>query len=634
MLEKLRRGAVKVLVFALFAILIVSFAVWGIGDVVRQSNQGPIVEVGGTPVPAEEFTATLQQRRLMLGRQLGQPLTPEQSRAFGIDAAVLGELVSGAAVSNHAKALGLRISDLTLAEAVRSDPAFHGDGGTFSRAVFDERMRQAGFTEKRYLDNRRLDEIREQLTEALVSGVKPPETLVSVVHRFREETRTVAYIRLDPDKVAQAPAPDEKILRALFEEQKRAFTSPERRKVAVLLVSPDDLRKRAQVTDAEVRSSWEQSRSAWDIPERRRIQQIQFRTKLEAEGEGKAIEGGKSFLMAALEANGAQGRLDQGLIARREISDPAFGTAAFSLELNKLSEPIAVRGGYILMRVTEIEPGRARTFDEVQSEVRRSLEDNKLRELASKLHDDIEDRRGATESREKLKAIATELGLGVLEAAAVDARGNGPDGKPAFTHPEAVRFVTTAFDGDKDTPRETIMLSDNTEAWVEVVDVMPSSTKPFEDVKAEVEKLWRASEARTALTKQSQELVDRIKAGETIEKIATELGLEVRTTVPFRRVRPPDGLSQGAARLAFTLPKGGAGSAASADDKSRVVFVVTVITPAEPPTKEQKDALEQELGQELQRDTLQSYVGVLRERQGVKVNQAVYNRALGLDQTP
>ncbi|MGE3916749.1 MAG: peptidylprolyl isomerase, partial [Hyphomicrobiaceae bacterium] len=338
MLEKLRRGATKVMIFALFSVLILSFAVWGIGDVIRSSGQGSVAEVGPASISAQELSYEIQHRRQMLARQLGQSLTPEQMRSFGLDAAVLGELVNRTAVSNHAKSLGLRLSDDEVAHLIRTDPAFHGPDNKFSRAVFDERMRQAGLTEQRYIAERRNGEVREQLTEAMALGVEPPDTLVGIVHRYREEMRKVAFIRLDPEK-AKVGEPDEKAMKALYEEQKHSFSTPERRKIAVLLVTPEQIKDRAKVSDEEVRQAWEQARVAWDVPERRRIQQIAFKTKAEAEGEAKAIAGGKGFLMAALEAN-ARGALDSGLIARREISDANFAKAAFELPLDKLSEPL------------------------------------------------------------------------------------------------------------------------------------------------------------------------------------------------------------------------------------------------------------------------------------------------------
>ena len=630
MLEMLRRGAAKILVFVMFSILILSFAVWGIGDIVRTGGQGSIAEVGSTSISPQEFTSALQHRRQLIARQVGQPLTPEQSRAYGIDTAVLGELVNGAAITNHANTLGLRLSDQAIADLIKTDPAFHGADQTFSRAIFDERIRQAGLTEQRYFAERRSSEVREQLTEALASGIQVPDSLLDILHRFREETRALSYVRLDPEKAAKPGEPDEKALKSFYDDQKRAFTIPERRKIAVLLLTPEQLKEKAKVSDDEVRAAWEQAQAAWDIPERRRVQQIQYKTKPEAEGEAKAIEGGKSFLMAALEAN-ARAPLDLGMVSRRDLPEN-IAKVAFELPLNKLSEPISIRGGFTIIRVTEVEQARKRTFDEVKDDVRQSLQDSRLHELSSKLHEQIEDKRGATDAAEKLKAIANELKLPLIEAV-TDARGIGPDGKPALTHVDAERFVASAFDGDKTTPREVISLADGGEAWIDVVEITPAATKPFEEVRADVERMWRERELRASLTKEAQALVDRLKAGATIEGIAKDIGAEVQTTKPFKRNAAPEGFAVAAGRVAFTLAKGGAASAASADDKTRLVYVVTEIKPAEAPTKEQSDALKAELGQDLQRDAIQTYIAALRDRQGVKINEAVYKRAVGLDNT-
>jgi hypothetical protein len=87
-------------------------------------------------------------------------------------------------------------------------------------------------------------------------------------------------------------------------------------------------------------------------------------------------------------------------------------------------------------------------------------------------------------------------------------------------------------------------------------------------------------------------------------------------------------------RVAFTLPKGGAGTAPSADDKTRIVLMVSDVKPADPPTKDEADALREQLVQEFQQDALQTYISALRNRQKVQVHENVYKRAVGLDQTP
>jgi peptidyl-prolyl cis-trans isomerase D len=91
----------------------------------------------------------------------------------------------------------------------------------------------------------------------------------------------------------------------------------------------------------------------------------------------------------------------------------------------------------------------------------------------------------------------------------------------------------------------------------------------------------------------------------------------------------PPGLTQNAVQQAFTLPKGGAASAPTADGKGRTILRVAEITPAPPPTAEQTERLKSDLAREMQADVLGEYVAGLQARYGFSVNDAALKEALG-----
>jgi peptidyl-prolyl cis-trans isomerase D len=92
----------------------------------------------------------------------------------------------------------------------------------------------------------------------------------------------------------------------------------------------------------------------------------------------------------------------------------------------------------------------------------------------------------------------------------------------------------------------------------------------------------------------------------------------------------PD-LTQAAVKQAFALPKGGAGFAETSDGKSRIVFQVKEIVPAEAATKEQEESLARTLRDDLRNDQIIAYIGALRDRLGVSVNTDELKRATGQD---
>ena len=639
MLETFRRGAAKIMASLLFCVLILSFALWGIPNYNKDYSQNTLVQVGDARVTEQEYQRFFDNQLNLFSQQANQRLTRESARMFyriqslqqgnpnaDLDREVLNLQINQTVLDQQARKMGLSLADAKVYDDIRNDPRYQTPDKKFSRALFDENLRQAGLSEPGYIRERKASEMRDQITEALAGGLTPSKTLIDIAHKFTEEQRTLATITLDPAKQPKIADPDEAKLKAHYEANKRQFMAPETRKVSVLLLGRDEIKALAAVSDADVKATWEGDPVRWNIPERRRFQQIVFKDKATAEAVAKEIAGGKGFLMAGLEEGKAS--LDGGLLPRSGISDVKIAKAIFEAEANKLLPPIEVRGGAVLARVTEIQPGRERPFAEVAKEVREDLEQKKLREVTTKLHDQIEDLRGAGKA---LKLVAEDLKLKLTEVAGINKAGNAPDGKPGLTHPDARQIVASAFEGGKDAPREAVDLAEGGQAWVEVQAVTPERQKPLDEVKDEVKKGWLASEARQAFAAVAQALVDRIKAGETLEAVAKSQGLKVETQKPFKRQGPFIGVPPAAGRQAFTLPKGAAGTAETQDGKSRVIYVLTEIKPPDAPSKEEADRMTKALQLQFQNDARTVLVTALRNRIGVTVDEAAYDRLTGIE---
>jgi peptidyl-prolyl cis-trans isomerase D len=641
MLEALRRGVAKAAIVLLFSVLILSFLLWGIPNYTRDATQATIATVGKTEITGQEFAQILEQQRNRLSEEAGQPLNRETARfvyklrsgnmAADLDRDVLFALIDRSAGDVHAAKLGLSLSLADVADAIRRDPIYQ-ENGQFSRRRFDEHMRaleQRGISQQRYFADRRGALIREMVEDSLREATQTPASLVEILHKYREEQRTILFATLDPAKAGTPPEPTEAQLKEIYERNKRQFTEPERRAISALLLGREELKAIAAVDEAEVRSTWEQDRLKWNLPERRRFQQIAYKSLSDAKTAAAEIAAGKSWLMAALEANGTQGRPDGGLVSRQDMHDGKLSAAVFGLPLEKVSEPIEVRNGAVIVRVVEIAPARERPYDEVKDEIRAEMEDTRQRDANIKLNEQVDELRA---QRKPLKDIATELKLKVIQTPPVDRTGKTADGKAAIEHPDAERFLGAAFEPDKNaSARDVVELSDGGQAWVEVGEIIPSKEKPLAEVTDQVKALWTEAEKRKALAAAAEAVVERIKKGETLEAIAKAEGMKLETPAPTKRNAQIPGLPPSGLRLAFSLPKGGAGSVESADGKSRMVVVVQDIKAADPPTKEVADRIAQEIRAQYQNDTLTAYHTAVRQSVGYTVNDAAYRRATGAE---
>ena len=618
MLESMRRGAKGIFIKFLLGLLIMAFAVWGIADVFRGYGQGALAKIGKTEISTDAFQQALQIEISNLSRRFGQRLTVEQARALGIDQRVISRLVGTAAIDIHARELGLYLSDAVIAEAIRTDPGFLGVGGIFNHDAFVEILRQNGLTEQRYFAERRADEIRQQITGTLTAGNVPPAMMIDTLYRFNGETRTVALITLDPEVSGKVAEPDEAKLKAYYEQNKRQFLAPEFRKVPLILLTEAEVRKRIEVSEADMKALYEQEKGTFATPERRKIQQLSFPDHAAAEKALADLKAAASF-DDGLKALGIKDTdIELGTLAKSEMIDAGIADAAFKLQKDQLSDVVKGTFSTVILRVTEITPGKQSTFDEVKDKLRDRLAAERSGREIQDLHDRIDDARAGGGS---LKEIAERLKVPYMEIEATDKEGRTPDGKPALEHPDAVKILSSAFQGGAGLDREAVELATGGYAWVDVAGVTAERQKPFEEVKDAVKTAWTEAERRTALNAAAQAIVDRINKGAALEDIAKELSLEVKLAQPVTRSQQADGLSRAAVQRAFSLARGGAAAVESADGKSRSIIVLRAVVEPPPPTAEQREALRKDLERQLQSDAIGAYVNALQTRLGFSINR-------------
>lgn len=626
MLEAMRRGAQGWVAKVLFAILILRFGVWGVADVFTGGSRTSLAKVGDSEITPDDFQRAFQSELNAISQQAGRRITADQARAFGLDNRVMQRLVGAAAIDSHVADLGLALSDAALVEGLKDDPAFFGPDGKYSRSAVESIMNQLNLSERGFMMLRRKEELRRQLTTSMVAGITPPAPLIEAIHAWREEKRTIAFVRMDPDKVAKVAPADDAKLKETYEANKASFVTPALRKLSTLILSMDQLKSTVSVTDEEIKAAYEQEKATYDTPEKRRIQQIAFKDKAAADAAKQAIAGGKSFVDAAKDAGAKESDIDLGLLTRSQIIDPRIAEAAFALAKDAVSDPVEGRFATVLLRVTAIEPGVTKSLDDVKAQVRDKLAGEKARLEVHKLHDEVDDGRSGGKT---LAQIAEALKLKYVEVPETDARNQTAAGKPALDSPDAQQIVAAGFDAEVGVEREPVELPDGGFAWVDVVSVTPPQQKAFDAVKADVAKLYEKNERQRLLKEAGDKLVERVRKGEALAAVAVDAGGNVETLAPVTRNTTPQGLTQAAIAQAFALPKGGVGSTDSPDHASRTIFQVQDVIKAGEPSKEQRDTITRELAEDLQNDLVVGYVGDLQKRLGVNIDKAQLDRITG-----
>jgi peptidyl-prolyl cis-trans isomerase D len=628
----MRRGAARTLGLILVGLLVVSFAIWGIADIFRGYGQQTLIRVGDTEINTQDYLRAQQEVLRTMSQQAGRSLSLQEARAAGLDARVLERLIGGAAVDTHAKHLGLGISEDALLAQIMKDPNFQGPDGKFNPLALQAALRNIGMSEAGYLYSMREQNLRRQLLSTIGKVAASPKALVDALTRFNEERRVLNYVLVPASAAGELPAPTDEQLKQYYENHKAKFTQPEYRKVGVLAVTPETVKDQVNITEADLKAAYEAQKDELGTPERRHLQQIALPDMAAAKATYDKIKAGTDFVEAAKEVGLSDTDIDLGKVTRDDLADPAIAEEAFKLDKDVVSEPIKGKlGSYAIIRVTKIDPGKTPTFEEAKGDIEKAILKDRASGAIFDMHDRIEDELAAGST---LSETADKLKLNYQVVDQVDREGRKPDGSTVKL-PAQKDLLNAAFATDVGVENDPLDAHDEGVIWYEVLGVTPSQLKPFDQVRADVEKDWRAEEARKKVAAYTQDLVSQLSSGsKTLEDVAKDLNTKVVPTTPLRRGDVTVNVLQPAVEQAFALSKGGFGSAPSGVEEGRIVFQVNDIVLPPELNEHVLKQLEARVGRILSEDMVTEYFSALENRYGVSVNRPALAKLVGTSEEP
>ena len=617
----------KLVISLLFGVLILAFAIWGVGDIFRGYGRNEVAKVGKTEIGIEQMRTAYQNEIQNLTRQQRRAISPEMARALGLDRQVLSRLLADATLDQTAKGMGLAVSDETIRNLIFDDQVFRDASGQFSAARFNELLRTNGYTEQSYVAIQRQAVLRQELAEMVTGGFTVPVALAEIGARLRDEKRAVTFARLPASAAGAIPAPTEDQLKTFYNERKISFRAPEYRTASVLALTADSLADPAKVTDAEAKARYEADKARYTTAETRTVQQIGFPNEEDAKAAKAKIEGGETFDEIATERNVSFSDLTLGTFTRDQIFDPAVREAAFALEENAVSAPVKSAFGIVLLRVTKIDPQHVKPFEEVEAQVKQELAASRATSRITELHDRIEDERS---SAKPLAEIAKQFGLALRPVGPVSQAMTKPDGGKEAPLPGGDATLRGIFASDLGVDNEAIRLPQNGGyVWFDVSKIDPARERPFEEVKAEVETQWRADETASRLATKARELVERLDKGEDFAAVADSAGLTPETATDLGRQDQRPELPANVVSQIFGTYAGKSGSAGGSDG-GRVLFKVDAASV--PPfirTTQESENLIKALSSALGDDLLRQYVARRQSELGTSINEAAFRNATG-----
>ena len=511
----------------LFLLLIVSFAAWGIEDMLRNfGRETAVARVDGQPIEQEEAAEALRRELQRINRATEGRLQPDARIRMALAQQAVEALVTDRVLGREIGRMGVVVPDNAARDYIFGVPGFQGSDGRFSRLVFDNFLRSNDLTEGRFLNLLRTDLARQQISNAVRAGATAPAVLTERLLAWQTERREVRLVEF---RIADAPdpgAPTDAQLSRFHENNADRFSSPEYREAGVAVLNAAILIPAMEVSDREIEDSYASHRSRYEVAEQRRLEQVVLPDQAAAAAAAAAWAGGADM-------TAQEGFSDLGTVDRAAVAVPVLAEAGFALAEGAVSAPVQSPFGWHVLRAVSIAPGQTRPLEEVRDELRLEIATEKAADAAFTRSSAIED---ALAGGATLAAAAGANGMR-FATLRIDAQGRDADGRqvplpvPAGARADLLRQVFEAQSGAA--PR----LAEGSFGFaaVELVRVTPAALRPLDTIRDQVIAGWQADTRRRHQEAAAAGILAATRAGKPLADAATEAGARLEELGPFDR---------------------------------------------------------------------------------------------------
>lgn len=637
MLETMRNAAKGWVAKVLMALLVLSFSVWGIKDVSSSFTDniigwfgwGPkdLVKVAGKTILATEYTDSLQRQLKLISQQSGQNVTIDEAHKLGLDKQVLDSLIANVAIDAQREKLNLAVSDNSIRDGIFENKAFQDSAGKFDPATYRRVLQNNGLTEAGFVARERQGQLHSAVTTVAATNLTLPKTFDLAIAQFGGQSRDAKYFVVTATEADVTP-PTEDELKKAYAATPSAYTAPEYRSIAVMKVDPADIAAKISVTPEEIKAGYDKFKGDYFTAEHRDILQLVFKTLDDAKKAKARIVGGEDIMKIATEMGAKEADILLKDQMKGDFLDGKIADAAFALKEGAVSEPVEGSLAIALLKAVKVVPEKQSTLEEVTPELTKRLQLDKARDEIQTTYNDVEDARG---KQEKFEEIAKKVGLPLLVIPAVSAAGLDPTNKDVVL-PSKPEVLKAAYASDVGLDNDALTIGDGF-VWYEVRQVIPSALKPLDAVKDEVKKNFIAEKMRGAAGEKAKKLVEKAKAGASIDSLAIEVKATMSTATGIKRNEASADFDGPAVTALFAAPDQGFAWTLEGDGKSARVMQVTKDTiPSMMATSDAIKKLQADSAASFAQDIGQSYIQALRANADVVINEPLWRQNTGTEQ--
>jgi peptidyl-prolyl cis-trans isomerase D len=576
MLQSIREKTSGWIASIILGLIILTMAFFGMQDYLVPKVESYAARVESAPtfwvfgaktkdVSVDDFRRRFQQVRGQQQAEQGDEFDAAKFETAENKRLVLDRMIDEAVLALVAEREGIVVSPSQVQKFIADMPAFQV-GGKFDKDRYLSTLSGQGMTPTGFDQLVRTSLLQQAIPEEIADSAMLGDDELEQFLRLSGQTRHVRFLAVPAPADPLPPASDADI-QAWYDAHAAQYRTPERVSIDYLELDASSLPVTTQATEEQLRQKYKAEIQRFGAPEERLVSHIQVQVAADADAaawsaaEAKAKDiaararaAGADFAALAASSSDDIATKDAGgdLGDVNALGNDAFTAAVAKLQPGQVSDPVRSSSGWHVLLFRELVPGSAKPFEEVRDQLQAEYAETERERAFSDAESDLIDAVNATPSL--LAAVAEKTGLAVQKAGPFTASaGEGIAALPAVRN--------AAFGDDQKLERQvsdTVELGEGQVVVLQVTDHSPAADQPLAAVRDRVVADLDADRLSKATQARAEALAARIKAGESIDVLATEVGGQA-ADVPQMGRQAPGPQFTALVDAAFALPRPAAG---------------------------------------------------------------------------
>lgn len=362
----------------LLLIMVASFAVWGMGDLLRSGDSGLVAIIGKQKITINEFYYQFQKKLNEFNQSLDEKLSEEEAHKQQITYLVLNEMVYGKMIQEFAENNSIYLSDNIIKKAIISIPQFHDADGNFNKILFDSSIISNFNNEAEFTNEISKIFLNNLLFESFTINAPFNKEISNLFYNYESETRNVLYFNID-DRLIKKSQYTEKDVLEFYNDNKNDYLISKKIETRFINVDSNSFSALVDITEDEIEIFYNENIDSYTINETREIEIINAKSIEQA---NKIIELFNNNIELTKYLNEEELTISKLDSVKIGDFDDEISSSIFNNPEGLILDPVDIDGiGYFVIKINKIFPSKVISLDEEKNRIIEALNNEKAYKL-------------------------------------------------------------------------------------------------------------------------------------------------------------------------------------------------------------------------------------------------------------